>query len=171
MFFVHFFLSFFGVSSRGMGSSSLCALSHFFVGSGGGAVLWWLTLVATREATSRLVAHLMEFGAGVHKHCVLARVGVVPAVAPPLIFKKCEERIKKGWAHVLQREPQENKKKPIKQRINKGKQNVFRLFFRLASSPCRRQRSAVPAVFTKVDHSGFPGVVLVSGSTFQHCVT
>ena len=50
--------------------------------------------MATREATSRLVAHLMEFGAGVHRYCVLARVGVVPAVAPPPI-KKYEERTKK----------------------------------------------------------------------------
>ena len=43
--------------------------------------------------------------------------------------------------------------------------------FRLARNPRRSQRPGVYAVCTRSDRSGFPGIVLVSGSTFQHRVT
>ena len=65
-------------------------------------------LVATSEATCRLVSHFMGCGAGIHRHCVLARVGVVPAVVPPLLKKK---NVRRGQNKVELMSRKENPKK------------------------------------------------------------
>ena len=118
-----FIFFYFSVFLRGKWAFPLVVLSLiFFVGSGGGEVPWSLTLVATSEATCRLVAHFMEFGAGIHMQCVLARVGVVPAVAPPLLKKMWGETTKKVELMSRKEYPEKaKKKKEIKNKQEKEK--------------------------------------------------